>query len=154
MATCIDDDENEPKPEYDVGYGKPPVARQFQPGESGNPKGRKAKPKSVQVQVQKALSKKVHITDGGQSKLFPFQDVIIRGLVTKAAKGDLKAVAFVFSLANSPQYADTETISEDALSPEGKAMLEKMMNQYTGGDEAQADQDDLNSKQNGGGSNV
>ena len=51
--------------------------------------------------------------------------------MTKAAKGDLKAAAFVFSLASSPLYADAEVIPEDALSPEDKAMLEKMMNQYS-----------------------
>lgn len=131
MATQVEDDEPKPNSDYEVGYGKPPVSGQFKPGKSGNPKGRKTKPKSVQAQVQKALSRKVRITDAGQSKQLPFQDVIVRGLVTKAAKGDLKAAAFVFNLANSPLYADTDTLSEDTLSPEDKAMLEKMMKQYS-----------------------
>jgi len=134
MATQIEDEAPTPTSDYEVGYRKPPVSGQFKPGTSGNPKGRKAKPKSVQAQVQKALSRKVRVTDAGQSKQFPLQEVIIRGLVTKAAKGDLKAAAFVFNLANSPLYADTDTISEDALSPEDKAMLEKMMDHYSGPD--------------------
>lgn len=168
MARCIEDEEHKPNLDYEVGYRKPPVSGQFKPGKSGNPNGRKAKPKSVQAQVQKALSKKVRITDGGQSKLLAFQDVIIRGLVTKAAKGDLKAAAFVFNLTISPLYADTDTILEDTLSPEDKAMLEKMMDQCLGtdasgqsvdaeladepvteGDIVQSEQSGLNPEQNG-----
>lgn len=130
MARRIEDDEPELTSDYKVGYRKPPVSGQFKPGVSGNPKGRKAKPTSVQAQAQKALSKKVRVTDGGKSKLLSFLEVIIRCLVTKAAKGDLKAAAFLFNLANSPLYADTDTISDDTLSPEDMAMLEKMMDQY------------------------
>ena len=33
-------------PDYDVGYGKPPKNRQFPPGQSGNPKGRRSRPSS------------------------------------------------------------------------------------------------------------
>jgi len=161
------------KPVYEVGYGKPPKSGQFKPGESGNPKGRKRKPKSVQAQTQKALSKKIRVNEGGQSRLLSVQDVIIKSLVNKAAKGDLKAASFVFNLANSPLFADTDTISEDSLSPEDKAMLEKMMDQYSGTDASepspdpelegepvsernivQSEQRDLNAEQNGDDSNV
>ena len=33
-------DDPEEEPTYEVGYGKPPQATRFQPGKSGNPKGR------------------------------------------------------------------------------------------------------------------
>ena len=53
-------DDPEEAPTYEVGYGKPPQATRFQPGKSGNPKGRpkgsrKAPPADAAVEKLKAL---------------------------------------------------------------------------------------------------
>ena len=53
-------DDPEEEPSYEVGYGKPPQATRFQPGKSGNPKGRpkgsrKAPPADTAVEKLKAL---------------------------------------------------------------------------------------------------
>ncbi|MBO6920497.1 MAG: hypothetical protein JJ858_18885 [Rhizobiaceae bacterium] len=48
--------------DYLVGYGRPPKETRFKQGQSGNPKGRKRKPKSVQAQMHSVLSKKITIT--------------------------------------------------------------------------------------------
>lgn len=122
------------KPDYDVGYCRPPKGSQFKPGQSGNPKGRKRQPKSVQAQVRKALSKKVRISEGGKPKWLTYQDLIIRTQLNKAAKGDLKAAAFVLNLARSPEFADADTIDPNSLPAEDQAMFEEMMRQVLGSD--------------------
>lgn len=128
------DEEPIPKPDYEVGYGRPPKSTQFKPGQSGNPKGRKRKPKSVQAQMQAVLSRKVPINEGGIVKRLPMQQVILRNLASKAAKGDLNAAKFVFTLLHSPEHAVTDTIDETSLSPGDLAMLDEMMKGFAGPD--------------------
>ena len=43
MSKREDDQEPSVTAGYEVGYGKPPVATRFKPGQSGNPKGAKRK---------------------------------------------------------------------------------------------------------------
>jgi hypothetical protein len=46
-----------------VGYKRPPVDRQFKPGQSGNPKGRPKGRKNLKTIVVEALHKKVKVRD-------------------------------------------------------------------------------------------
>jgi hypothetical protein len=120
------------EPDYEVGYGRPPKASQFKPGQSGNPKGRRRRPKSVREQTQSILARKITITEGGHSKKLTLQDVILRAQAQKAVKGDLKAAAFLLHLINAPEFADTDVIDEDALSPDEQAMINDMIRQFSG----------------------
>ena len=131
MTVSSDNKDDNQKQAYEVGYARPPKKTQYKPGQSGNPKGRKRKPASVREQMQKALSKKVPINEGGRRKLLPLQEVILRNLANMAAKGDLKAAAFVFGLLSSPEHADTEAIDQDSLPPDDQAMFEEVMRRLT-----------------------
>jgi hypothetical protein len=66
--------------EYRVGPGRPPKEYQFKPGQSGNPKGARRKPKSIAPDLkalfERALSGKVTLRQGEQEKI-----------ITKAAAG-------------------------------------------------------------------
>ncbi|MEP5760917.1 MAG: DUF5681 domain-containing protein [Litoreibacter sp.] len=127
-----DDASQDPNSDYDVGYCRPPKRTQFKPGKSGNPKGRKRKPKSLQAQMQKAVAKKVRISEGGKTKLLPLEDVITKTLVNNAAKGDLRAISLVFKVLNAPEFAETEIFDQNKLSPDDQAMLDQMMSQLSG----------------------
>jgi len=122
------------KLDYEVGYCRPPKATQFKKGQGGNPQGRKRKPKSVQAQVQKLLSTKVRISEGGKPKWLTYQDVIIRAQLNSAAKGDLKSASFLFNLASSPEFADADIIDPNSLSAEDQALFEEMVGQILGDD--------------------
>lgn len=142
------DDDETPKPDYEVGYCRPPKETQFKQGQSGNSKGRKRRPKSVQAQMQDVLAQKIPITEGGKTKRLPLQQVILRNLANKAAKGDLKAVAFVFNLLSSPEHADTDTIDHSSLSPEDQAMFDRMLSELMGRDSSDpsASEDDTDAQ--------
>jgi hypothetical protein len=49
-----------PEPEYKVGPGRPPKEYQFKPGQSGNPKGPKRKPKPMAPDLKAALERALH----------------------------------------------------------------------------------------------
>jgi hypothetical protein len=121
------DDNRTAEDPYEVGYGRPPKSSQFQPGKSGNPKGRKRKPKSTQDQMRTILSKRITIAEGGQSKRLTLQEVMLRSIGNKAAKGDLRAANFVLNLINSDEAAQTDSIEQSSLSPEDQALFEQMM---------------------------
>lgn len=126
-------DQNTPsaKQDYVVGYGRPPKETRFKPGQSGNPKGRKRKPKSVQAQMHSVLSKKINITEGGRTRRLTLQEVMLRNIANKAAKGDLRAANFVLGLINSDAAAQSDTIDEAKLSAEDQALFEQMMTELT-----------------------
>ena len=61
-----------------VGYGHPPRRTRFQPGRSGNPKGRPKGRRSIDVMLHDALSRRVRVQEDGKTRVLTIQEVIIR----------------------------------------------------------------------------
>lgn len=57
-------DEPNHETSYDVGYGKPPVASRFKPGQSGNPRGRPKNARNVRTLLAAALAQRITIREG------------------------------------------------------------------------------------------
>ena len=94
-------DDPEEEPTYEVGYGKPPQATRFQPGKSGNPKGRpkgsrKAPSADTAVEKLKALVlqeayRPIQIRDGETLVELPTIQAAVRSVTLSAAKGNQRA---------------------------------------------------------------
>lgn len=83
---------------YEVGYGKPPKAHRFKPGQSGNPRGRKKGTKSFSTLVQEELdSKIVVVTDGARRKMTK-REIVAKKLVARAMQGDIKVAKELLGL--------------------------------------------------------
>lgn len=81
--------------DYPVGYGRPPMHSRFQPGQSGNPRGRPRGSKNFGSELDKQLSRKVK-GKGGRSRT-QFEQ-LVEALVDSAVAGNRRDVLQVFDL--------------------------------------------------------
>ena len=89
-------DDPEEEPAYEVGYAKPPKATRFQPGKSGNPKGRpkgsrKAPPAGAAVEklntlVLQEAYRPIQIRDGETLVEMPTMQAMLRNVTLSAAR--------------------------------------------------------------------
>ncbi len=84
--------------DYDVGYGKPPVASQFQQGRSGNPTGGSKKPPTGRQLLEEALDAPVLVSEGGKQVRMAQRRAMFKTLVARAVRGDARATATVLDL--------------------------------------------------------
>ncbi|MGE7157489.1 DUF5681 domain-containing protein [Methylorubrum rhodesianum] len=77
--------------DYEVGYGRPPRASRFKPGQCGNPKGRPRKPKTLMEAVERELDCTAVVREGGREKRLTKLEVVSRQLVDASCRGQLGA---------------------------------------------------------------
>ena len=102
----------------DVGYGKPPKAHQFKPGQSGNPKGRPKGSPNLLKQISKHAAKKVAVIEAGAEKKMARMDVVISAMFNKASKGDVSAARLLIDLILASSQLEGGEYDAGALSKE------------------------------------
>lgn len=83
---------------YDVGFRKPPKHTQFQPGLSGNPKGRPKGTKNLKTDIKEELAELILIKEGGRPFKVSKQRAMLKSLAAKAIKGDVRAANALFNM--------------------------------------------------------
>ena len=83
------------EPAYKVGPGSPPKEYQFKPGQSGNPKGLKRKPKpmtpDLKAALERALREPIKLKQGERERTVTMAEAGIKQLVAQFAKGNHQA---------------------------------------------------------------
>jgi len=140
MSSCdIPDDYNAELPgdcnnevpgDYEVGYGKPPKATQFQKGTSGNSRGRPKKAPDFYSELIRESRSFMTINENGRQKRITKSEVAVKLLVKKAITGSDQALKNYFALLqqaqrdalvadpqpnNSGQYSDVKKLTEEEL---------------------------------------
>jgi Family of unknown function (DUF5681) len=82
------------KGDYEVGYGRPPKATQWKPGQSGNPNKRRPRslPDALLI-LDRLLSEKIQIRDQGVLKTVTVLEAIVTKIWALEMAGDKRAAA-------------------------------------------------------------
>jgi hypothetical protein len=124
---------------FSVGYGRPPVHTRFQPGQSGNPKGRRKGQRNVRTVVDGELSQRIKVREGNRTRSLTKLDGFVVTLVNAALKGDAKAWTSLINLLRSlgmtgeppaandqkPYTADDEGLIADFLRRRGSEVQQQ-----------------------------
>jgi hypothetical protein len=96
-----DQDSGDGKPKYAVGYRRPPVDRQFKPGQSGNPKGRRRGVKNFATTLAEVLNEKIAVRDkNGRRRWITKQQAMCERTTNAAVLGDTKAFLSIVQVAD------------------------------------------------------
>ena len=116
--------------EYRIGPGRPPREYQFKPGQSGNPKGAKRKPPSLEpdlkAALQQALKKKIKLKQGDKERVVTMATAGIEQLVAQYAKGDRHARRDLIALADKlgvDLMAGQQQAVQDTLAANHEAII-------------------------------
>ena len=101
---------------YRVGYGKPPREHQFQPGQSGNRKGRPKGTKNTLTLLREILDRKVEMRTGGILRKVSVREAMLTRFAESALKGDIKPAAFLlqrYDMSDTGNEHATDTAMQD-----------------------------------------
>ena len=104
---------------YEVGYGRPPRYTRFEPGRSGNPRGRPPGAKNMKTLLSKALNERVVVTEAGGRRKVTKREAIVTQLVNRSAKADYKAIQILLGMLrdieadSDPHTSDTSFTEAD-----------------------------------------
>lgn len=86
------------KPDYKVGYKKPPLHTRFRKGQSGNPRGRPRGSKNLSTLLTDALNEPVVITEDGRRRKISKRELGVRQLANKFAMAEAQATKMLLGL--------------------------------------------------------
>lgn len=119
-----------PDQDYEVGYGKPPLQTRFQPGRSGNPKGRPKRAKGLSTIVRSTLTEKVKVRTVSGEKRISRIEAALHKTVELAMKGNANALANLLKLyagaVPDERQADESTGGSEDLTATDLEILEEL----------------------------
>jgi len=120
-------------PQYQVGYGRPPLHTQFKPGQSGNPRGRPKGARSLAATVRKVLGRKIPVIERGQRKLVSADEAMLHRYLEMALEGDVKAGAFLLGFLERFQPGEADDAEPEALSEGEKEIVARLVERRKNG---------------------
>ncbi len=108
--------------DYEVGYSKPPRHTRFEPGRSGNPRGRPPGAKNMKILLSKALNELVVVTEPGGRRKVSKREAIVTQLVNRSAKADYKAIQILLGMLRDIE-GNTDAHSSDAAFTEADQQI-------------------------------
>jgi hypothetical protein len=108
-----------------VGYKSAPRHSRFQPGRSGNPRGRQKAVRNLGSDVKRTLEVPVRLNEQGKARLVSTQEAALRRLREMALKGDARSLDRLLGLAQIfNNGAALESLGDKAVAAEDQAILD------------------------------
>ena len=132
-----------PERDYKVGYGRPPLASRFKPGQSGNAKGRPKGAKNLATLTREKLEAKVTVREGGREKRMSKAEIGVTKLVNRFAEtGDPKLFQALARLQDggatgAGHPSPTTTDQTQAQKESNQAMLQWFLSRHQAEEEEQ-----------------
>jgi hypothetical protein len=110
---------------FKVGYKSPPRHSRFQPGRSGNPRGRQKAVRNLGSDVKRTLEVPVRLNEQGKARRVSTQEAALLRLREKALKGDARSLDRLLELAQTfNNDAVIETLGDKVIAAEDQAILD------------------------------
>jgi hypothetical protein len=114
---------------YEVGFGRPPRHTRFRAGQSGNPKGKAKGAVNLATDVEDELAERMRIREGDKYLKVSKQRALVKALLARALKGDMRAAGLVLQLVGKLISPNGETPPEPAadLDSADVAIIERFL---------------------------
>jgi hypothetical protein len=86
------------KGDYEVGYCRPPKKTQFQPGQSGNPRGRPAGRQNFATIFARVMGERIIVSEDGKSRTLSKAEAMVQKHFRQAIEGDTRSANFLIGL--------------------------------------------------------
>jgi hypothetical protein len=113
-----------PRARYAVGYGRPPTSSQFQPGQSGNPKGRPKGTRNASSMARDVLDRRVNIKVKRAWRKMTARKAAYLRLAERAVAGDVKALDYLLSLESEERLPGSDHAQTQPLSAKDFELLQ------------------------------
>jgi hypothetical protein len=119
--------------DYEVGYGRPPRHTRFEPGRSGNPRGRPSRSKNLSTLLSEALSEPVIVVENGRRRTIDKRRAIVTQFVNRSAKGEIKAFQVLLPILRDMEgRADHGSADPAAFTEPDQQIIERIKTRLRG----------------------
>jgi len=112
--------------DYEVGYGRPPRQTRFEPGRSGNPRGRPNRSKNLATLLSEALREPAIVTENGRRRKVSKRQAVIKQLVNRSARGDLKAMQMLLGTMQEIEHRGEAEPAETTFDGVDQKVIEQL----------------------------
>ena len=125
-----------------TGYGKPPKASQFKPGQSGNPRGRPKGVRNLKTEIREVMKSKMTVTQNGKRTRISTRRALLLRLTEKALSGNIQATRVLLDLIRNDDEDEVAAVAQ-SLSPDDASILERFAAKIRQQDQAQDKTEEL-----------